>query len=317
MMVSQEMAFVGIDVSKHDFVAAIHGATTSRTYTNDPVGFARLKKHLARLRAPVRIALEPTGGYELDLWIALDEAGFHVRQVCAAHIKAFRDSFGARAKTDRIDATMIAAYLAERPDSGRALPSRNIRRIKALAAKRRQLVHSRKALLCQEKQHTDGDILAMTCEMIELHDIQIKELNILIADLVAADEILCKHRDLLRTFPGVGPVVLTTLLTEMPELGMLKPGQASALAGLAPVTRQSGQWKGKSFVQGGRVHVRSAMFIAARFAAKIDPHFKAFADRLFAKGKPYKLVITAVARKLIEAANIVIKRGEPWESRPA
>ena len=179
----------------------------------------------------------------LDLWIALDEAGFHVRQVCAAHIKAFRDSFGKRAKTDRIDAAIIAAYLADRPDAGRGLPSRNIRRVKALAAKRRQLSHSRKALLCQEKQHTDGDILAMTGEMIELHDAQIKELDIMMADLIGQDEALNKRKALLSAFAGVGPVVLTTLLTEMPELGTLKPGQASALAGLAPVTRQSGQWK--------------------------------------------------------------------------
>lgn len=316
-MIAQETSFVGIDVSKNDFVVNVHGTSACKTYTNDQDGFTQLKGDLSRIKAPVRIALEPTGGYELDLWIALDEAGFHVRQVCAAHIKAFRDSFGKRAKTDRIDAAIIAAYLADRPDAGRGLPSRNIRRVKALAAKRRQLIHSRKALLCQEKQHTDGDILAMTGEMIELHDAQIKELDIMMADLIGQDEALNKRKALLSAFAGIGPVVLTTLLTEMPELGTLKPGQASALAGLAPVTRQSGQWKGKSFVQGGRVHVRSAMFIAARFAAKLDPHFKAFADRLFERGKPYKLVITAVARKLIEAANTVLMRGKPWEIRQA
>jgi transposase len=97
----------------------------------------------------------------------------------------------------------------------------------------------------------------------------------------------------------------------------LAPGQASALAGLAPVTRQSGQWQGKSFVQGGRKEVRGAVYIAACFAARKDPQFRAFADRLFAKGNPYKLVITAVARKLVEAANLVLKRGAEWEIRAA
>lgn len=316
-MIAQETIFVGIDVAKRDVVVNIHGQTTTATFANDDGGAADLIARLRQLQAPLRIALEPTGGCELGLWVALDTAGFHVRQVCAAHIKAFRDAFGQRAKTDRIDAMAIAAYLAARPDAGRVLPAGKLRRIRALAAKRRQVVQSRMALLCQRKQQTDEDVIAMSTAMIELYTAQLKNLDAMIAGLIDGDEALRETRRLLRSFVGFGPVVVSTIMTEMPELGHLAPGQASALAGLAPVTRQSGGWQGKSFVQGGRKEVRGAVYIAARFAARKDPHFRAFADRLFAKGKPYKLVITAVARKLVEAANLVLKRGVEWEIRAA
>lgn len=316
MTVAQEMAFVGIDVAKQEFVVNVYGQTSTTTYANDEVGHAKLIARLGRLNAPLRLAMEPTGGCELGLWIALEEAGFHVRQICAAHIKAFRDSSGRRAKTDRIDAMAIAAYLAAWPDAGRDLPARNLRRIKALSAKRRQTIRSRMALLCQVKQHTDDDIVEMTQTMIDLHNQQIATLDRMIAELIKEDAGLQEKRRLLRSFVGFGPVVIATVVTEMPELGLLEPGQAGALAGLAPVTRQSGQWQGKSFVQGGRANVRGALYIAARFAAEKDPFFRDFAGRLFAKGKPYKVVITAVARKLIEAANLVLKRGAVWENTP-
>ena len=143
MQVAQEAVFVGIDVAKYDFVVNICGSDRTRTYANDSAGIAALTGDLSRFAAPVRIAMEPTGGCELALWIALEDAGFHVRQVCAAHIKAFRDSLGRRAKTDRIDAMAIAAYLKARPEAGRVLPARKLRRIKALAAKRQQLAHAR------------------------------------------------------------------------------------------------------------------------------------------------------------------------------
>lgn len=311
--VTQETAYVGIDVAKRDFVVNIHGQARIMTYANDTTGAAELIATLKQIDAPVRIAMEPTGGCELALWICLEEAGFYVRQICAAHIKSFRDSLGQRAKTDIIDAKMIAAFLAARPEVGRSLPAKNLRRIKALATKRRQVVASRMALLCQVKQHTDDDIVAMTKAMIGLHSEQIDTLDKMIAELISTDETFAEKKRLLRSFVGFGPVVTATVLAEMPELGTLAPGQASALAGLAPVTRQSGQWQGKSFVQGGRAIVRSALYTAARFAVRTDPHFETFFDRLIAKGKPYKVAITAVARKLLEAANIVLKRRSEWK----
>ena len=199
MQVAQEAVFVGIDVAKYDFVVNICGSDRTRTYANDSAGIAALTGDLSRFAAPVRIAMEPTGGCELALWIALEDAGFHVRQVCAAHIKAFRDSLGRRAKTDRIDAMAIAAYLKARPEAGRVLPARKLRRIKALAAKRQQLAHARTALLCQQKQCTDDEIASMTAAMINLHDEQISALNAMIAALIEDDEALRERKRLLRS----------------------------------------------------------------------------------------------------------------------
>lgn len=313
MTIAQEFIFVGIDVSKNDFVVHIDDDDSVCAFANTEKGYADLIARLAPRKKNIRIALEPTGGYEWPLWRALAEAGFHVRQICAAHIKAFRDSRGRRAKTDRIDAMAISSYLAANPDAGRALPSEIIQKIKTLAAKRRQLVDMRKALLCQQKQHTDKDVLSLDAKLMNMLDRQIKTLDQNIRKRLNSDDTMRERAELLSSFIGVGPVVATTLIAEMPELGALDGGAAASLAGLAPVTRESGQFKGKSFIRGGRENVRSMLYLAAQFATRKDPFFKTFADRLKAKGKPYKVIITAVARKLIEAINLVLKRRTKWE----
>lgn len=312
MEIAYQTRFVGIDVGKFELVACCRGEGRPSSFANTPEGIGKLIAWLAGLAGPKRIGLEATGGYETAVWEALHTAGHHVRQLPGARIHAFARMRGTLAKTDGIDAATIAAFLAGDPDAGRALPTENIRRVKALSAKRRQLIEVRKALLCQMKQAREADILALDEAHLDLIDRQIAALNGQIETLMDSDETLDTRRRLLRSIPGIGPVAAATLIAEMPELGGLDAKQAASLAGLAPFARDSGAREGKRFIRGGRATVRNVLYMAALAAARACPEMKAFADRLRAKGKPHKQVITAVARKLITRANAVLKRQSPW-----
>jgi transposase len=315
MMVSQTVAFVGIDVGKFECVAAVHGRVGRLVFAPTAVGIAGFLGQLRDLGCPVRIGLEATGGYEAPLWEALAEAGCAVRQLPPARVHAFARSRGRLAKTDGCDAATIAPFLADQPEAGRGLPEANIRQIKALTTKRRQLTEMRAALLCQMQQARDPGIQALDTAHLAFLDGQIADLLDRIETLITRDSDLSEKRSLLRSIPGIGPVVCSTLLADMPELGTLPPKAAAALAGLAPYNRDSGTKSGKRFIRGGRTDTRTALYMAALAARRFNPDLKAFADRLKAKGKPAKQVIIAVARKLIELANAILARKTKWLPR--
>jgi transposase len=222
------------------------------------------------------------------------------------------DMVALRTQTDGIDAATIAAFLAAHPGAGRTLPAKNIRRIKALSAKRRQLLEMRKALLCQMKQAREPGIIALDEAHLDLVNRQVATLNARIDGLLQADQTLQARRDLLRSIPSIGPVAAATLIADMPELGNLDAKQAASLAGLAPFAPDSGTRQGKRFIRGGRMTVRNVLYMAAMACARCCPDMQAFAQRLRDKGKPHKQVITAVARKLILRANAVLKRQSAW-----
>ena len=256
------------------------------------------------------------GGQEWRLWSALDAAGIATRQLPPAQIKAFAASRGTRAKTDRIDAELIARFMAFRPDAGRTLPHQKIRLLRALVSKRGQLVETRKRLLAQIKAHVklgSADIFeAMNAELKDLLDRQIAGLDAQIEQTVTLDEELATTADILRSVPGIGPVASTMLIAEMSELGQITGEQAAALTGLAPIAHDSGAMRGKRAIGGGRRMLRHVMFQAALVASHHNPILKTFADRLRAAGKPHKVVITAVARKLVTIVNALIKSGQKW-----
>ena len=317
MSLSRKMTFVGVDVGKFECVAAVHGQPDARTFANTPEGRREVLSFLAGLPSEIRIGLEATGGYEAPLWEALHAAGHHVRQLASAQVHAFAKMRGTLAKTDRIDAACIAAFLACRPDAGRALPAENIRKLKALSAKRRQLLEARKALACQMQQSRDADVLALDEVHLDLVNRQIRTLEERMGALIDDDPDLADRARLIRSIPGMGPVAAVTLLGDMPELGSLCGKAAAALAGLAPFNRDSGARTGKRFIRGGRACVRNVLYMAAMSAARFNPDMKRFAERLRAAGKPHKQIMTAVARKLVELANVVLKRRTPWQNRNA
>lgn len=311
----EAVSFVGVDVGKYTCVAACHGRTGVFGFAPDGAGIGDFLGYLCDLPGTVRVGLEASGGYEAALWEALEAAGVPVRQLAPASVHAYAKSVGRRAKTDACDAATIAAYMAANPLAGRRIPPANIRQIKALTVRRRQAVEARKALSCQMRQARHDLVAALDEELLALVDSQIATLEKAIDRVIAADANLAEKRRLLRSIPGIGEVSAFTLLADMPELGGLPAGAAASLAGLAPFARDSGTLSGPRFIQGGRNTVRDVLYMAAvRASSLVDGH-KSFADRLRARNKPGKQIVVAVARKLVEAANLVLARQSEWKSR--
>jgi transposase len=281
---------------------------------NTPAGHAVVVA-LARDRDAI-VCFESTGGQEWQLWAALEVEGVTARQVPPAQVKAFTQSCGTRAKTDRIDAELIARFFAFRPEAGRSLPAEKLRLLRALTSKRAQLVEMRKRLLAQIRAHQKLGTAAMfedvDTELKQRIDSLIKELEDRISQAIASDERLSETAGVLRSIPGIGPVASTMLIAEMPEIGTITGEQAAALTGLAPVAHDSGTLRGKRAIAGGRRALRHVMFQAALVAAHHNPSLRSFADRLRKAGKPHKVIITAVARKLVTIANALCKNRQKW-----
>lgn len=286
---------------------------------NTPEGHAAVAD-LARDRAAL-VCFESTGGQEWQLWALLEAEGVSARQVPPAQVKAFAQSRGTRAKTDRIDAELIARFFAFRPEAGRSLPAEKLRLLRALTSKRTQLVEMRKRLLAQIRAHqklgTAGMFDDIDTELKQRLDGLIKDLEDRITRAIASDDHLSQMATVLRSIPGIGPVASAMLIAEMPELGHITGAQAAALTGLAPIAHESGTMRGKRAIGGGRRLLRHVMFQAALVASHHNPILKTFADRLRAAGKPHKVVITAIARKLVTVANALCKTRQKWKPHPA
>lgn len=300
----------GIDVGKRRLDVAVHGSEALSATTNDAAGFSELIDWL-RAREVGRVGLEASGGYERGVRAALEGAGFEVLVHQPLEVKRFGQFKRQRIKNDQRDAQLIAAATAQ-ADTVRA--AQDVR-----------LVDLAQRLTAYE--HVTDQIVAMKTflEGVDLADIaeligeQIKVLSRLKADLAAdilarikAEPDLAARYQLLLSLPGIGPIVAITLIVRMPELGSMKRGQPASLLGSAPFDRDSGQWNGKRFISGGRGRPRRMMYLAALQARRCSPTFKVFSERLLTRGKPAKVTIVAVMRKLIEAANLVLQRGQPW-----
>jgi len=310
---------IGIDVSRDWLDIHCLPDCHRKRLPNIAEGHTRLAE-IARDRQAL-VCFEATGGQEWRLWAALDAAGVVTRQLPPAQIKAFAASRGTRAKTDRIDAELIARFMVFRPEAGRCLPQKKLRILRALTSKRGQLVETRKRLLAQIKAHGKlgtADLFAnMDDEFKELLERQITELESQIEQAVETDATLAETVNILRSIPGIGPVASTMLIAEMPELGQISGEQAAALTGLAPIARDSGTLRGKRAIGGGRRSLRHVLFQAALVASHHNPVLKTFADRLRKAGKPHKVIITAVARKLVTIANALCKSRQNWASHAA
>jgi transposase len=303
---------IGIDVSKDRLDVHVLPSGLVFAVARDGKGISELSARLQDL-APDIVGLEATGGFETVVAAGLGSAGLPVVVVNPAQVRAFARALGKRAKTDPIDAAVIAAFLdATRPEV-RPLPDEETRRLADLVARRRQIVEMMTAERQREKRASAKTRKSIARLLRALE----KELSVLdhdIDDAVRGSPAWREKEDLLKSVPGVGDVTARTMLAELPELGRLDRRQIAALAGLAPWTRQSGQWRGRSFIGGGRPTVRSSLFIAAMVAAKHNPMLKLFHQRLINAGKPKKVAIVAVARKLLTILNAIVRDGKPWQT---
>ena len=310
---------IGMDVSRDWLDLHCLPAGHRCRVRNDPEGHA-VVADLARDRDAV-VCFESTGGQEWQLRALLEAEAVAARQVPPAQVKAFAQSRGTRARTDRIDAALIARFFAFRPAAGRSLPAEKIRLLRALTSKRAQLAEMRKRLLAQIRAHQKLGTAAMfehvDTEPKQRSDSLIRELEDRITRAIASDDCLSQTAIVLRSIPGIGPVASTMLIAEMSQIGTITGEEAAALTGLAPVAHDSGTLRGKRAIAGGRQNLRHVMFQAALVAAHHDPHLKSFADRLRKAGKPHKAIITAVARKRVTIANAVCRSRQKWTAATA
>jgi transposase len=307
---SEQAHCSGIDVAKDWLdVASTAGETVTR-FTNAPAGIAAL---VAALTAPPPqlIVLEATGGHETAVTAALAAAGLAVAVVNPRQVRDFARASGQRAKSDALDARVLAQFAARMQPPVRPLPDATTQELAALLARRRQLLEMRTAernrrprLAPRLRPRLDEHLVWLSTQIAELD----RELD----QTLRASPVWQAKEDLLRSIPGIGPVVARTLLAALPELGTLTPEQAAALAGVAPLNQDSGQRRGPRRIAGGRASVRAALYMAVVTAIRVNPPIRAFYARLTAGDKPVKVALTACMRKLLTMANAVLRDAVPW-----
>ena len=304
--------FVGIDVSRKCLDVHILPSGEAFQVSRDAEGIERLVQRLKQC-APAIIAIEATGGFEAVVAASLAAAKLPVVVVNPAQVRAFARALGKRAKTDPIDAAVTARFAQATRPAVRPLPDAQTVALADLVARRRQIVQMLVAEQ-QRRNRTADPRLARSCErLITALARELADLDAGIADAVRQTPAWRERDDLLRSTPSVGPVLARTLIADLPELGQLTRRQITALAGLAPWTRQSGQWRGKSFIGGGRATVRGALFMAALVATRHNAPLKAFYQRLLAAGKAKLAALTAVARKLLTILNAMVRDNARWD----
>ena len=304
----------GVDVGKKHLDAAVHGLEDAVRVANTEAGISELIAWL-KAREVGRVGFEASGGYERRLRSSLDLVGLEVVVHQPMEVRRFAQLKRWRAKNDRQDARLIAAATAQVD----AVKAAQDPRLAELAERLTVYEHvtdqvaTMKTFL--ESVALEDQLALLRAQIRTLEEVKAK----LAADLlrrIKAEPDLLTRLGLLLSLPGVGPLVAAALVIRMPELGAMRRGQAASLLGVAPFDRDSGQWKGQRFIGGGRSRPRRLVYLAALAACRCSPTFKAFANRLLEHGKPKKLVLVAVMRKLIEAANLVLSRQQPWLPSP-
>jgi len=308
---TQAGGFVGIDVAKAELEVVVRPSGARWTVTNNASGLAQLQERL-QAAAPSLIVLEATGGYEVAVVAALATAALPVVVLNARQVRDFARATGRLAKTDAIDAGVLA-HVAEvvRPPV-RPLPDAMTQDLQAWLTRRRQLVDM---LLAEEQRRSRAPraIQRQIDQHVRWLRAQLGAVEKDVAQTLRESPVWREKEDLLRSVPGVGPILTTTLLGDVPELGQLNRKQIAALIGVAPLNRDSGTYRGRRAVWGGRARVRATLYMATLTAARYNPLIRAFYERLVAAGKPKKVALTACMRKLLTILNAMIARRTAWK----
>ena len=308
---------VGIDVAKAELVVASGSTGAVVTHANDEGGLRALVQHLVPL-APELVVLEATGGYELLCVAALTAAQLPVVVVNPRQVRDFAKATGQLAKTDRIDARMLALFGERVRPPVRALPDEKTRELEAVLTRRRQLLEMRQAernRLVQLVGHGQRPVKQSLKKHIAYLDRELAMTDTELERMIHESPVWRERDDLLQSVPGIGPVVARTLLAELPELGQLNRRAIAKLVGVAPLNRDSGTWRGKRAIYSGRASVRTAMYMAALVAAWRNPVLKAFYQRLLARGKAKKVALVACMRKMLTILNHMVRTGQRWNAQ--
>jgi transposase len=307
---------VGIDVAKDRLDVCVRPSGESFVVARSGAGIEDLVERLQKL-APRIVAIEATGGFETVVAAGLAAAALPTVVVNPAQVRAFAQALGKRAKTDPIDAAVIAHFVEATKAEPRSLPDEMTRLLADLVGRRRQIVEMMAAEGQRERRMTDKRLRKSILRLRKALEKELAEIDGEIDDHMRGSPVWAAKQDLLASVPGIGPVIARTLIAKLPELGLLDRRKVAALVGLAPWTRQSGQWRGKSFIGGGRKSVRNALFMAAMVAARHNPVLKRFRDKLVVAGKPKLVALIAVARKLLTILNAILRDQRPWQPQNA
>lgn len=308
-----EGVYVGIDVCKERLDVHILPQGESFAVTYDSTGLYRLCERLQAL-APELVGLEATGGLERLAAAVLGGCGLQVVIVNPAQVRHYAAALGERAKTDPIDAAVIARFCQAVKPPFRPLPDALSRHLNELIARRRQIIEVLVAEQLRMRHLTVKSLISGAKRIIAALNRELHGLDGEIDTVVRGSPMWREKDDLLKSVPGIGSKTSRTLIAELPELGTCGRKQIAALAGLAPFTRTSGKWKGKSFIAGGRAPIRAALFMATLSAIRHNPAIKHFYQRLVTAGKPKMKAIIAAAHKLLLILNAVLRTKTPWQS---
>jgi transposase len=303
--------WVGIDVSKATLDVYLRPMGKALKITNDEEGIADLVKQLKTVEINL-IVLEATGGLETEVIIQLQTALLPVAMINPRQGRDFAKATGRLAKTDAIDAQILAHFGEAMKPAVLEIESESARQLNELVSRRRQLVEMRTA----EKNRSSrarGKALGNIQAHLEYRERTIEELNQEIEQLTQHEQSWVNKINLVKTVPGIGPVISITLVADLPELGQLTAKQISRLVGVAPINHDSGQHQGKRRISGGRAHIRAVLYMGAVVAMRHNPIIKDFYDRLVERGKSKKLALTACVRKMLIILNAMVRANQPWK----
>lgn len=304
--------FMGIDVSKLQLDVHAHVAGASFSVDNSEAGLEQLIERL-KVGPPELVVMEASGGYERLCTALLSQAGFAVAVVNARQVRAFAIALNVLAKTDRVDARVLAHFAAAIRPAARPLPDEQLEILDELMGRRRQLI----GMLVMEKnrlaQARDRRVRRDIKTLIAILEKRIRGCDGELQQLIQASPVWRAQEDLLRSFNGIGPVSARTLLIELPELGTLSRKKIAALVGLAPIAHDSGKHRGRRSIRGGRGQVRSALYMAAVAAIRANACIRAFYQRLREAGKPGKVALTACMRKMLTILNAMVRNQTRWQ----
>jgi transposase len=304
--------FIGVDVSKDTLDVAVRPTGEEMSFANTEDGVSAMRDFIQSF-SPRLIVLEATGGWEAVGVSVLAAKGLPVVVVNPRQVRNFAKAMGLLAKTDKIDARTIARFAEAVKPEVRPLKGEEAQRLEAFLARRRQLLQmstAEKNRLVLASRWTKKDIQAH----IEWLDKELDKVNRELQKLIRKSPLWRERDEILQSVKGVGPTLSVTLLSDLPELGTLNRKKIAALVGIAPLNRDSGKYRGRRAIWGGRSQVRIVLYMAARAAIRFNPVIRAFAERLKKAGKPYKVVVTACMRKLLTILNAMVKNGTRWQA---
>lgn len=306
----------GVDISKDALDICLYPSGETSRFVNDAKGHRALIRWLAG-RPIARVVYEATGPYHRGFERRLAMAGLAMAKVNPRQARRFAEVTGKLAKTDRCDAAMLARFGALLEPATRPVVSQTLDDMKELQCARQALVKDRTAALNRHKTVRSALLKRHVAQRLRQIESQLAAIDAALKALVEADAELAARFAILASIPGVGETTAIAVLVEMPELGSLDQRQAASLAGLAPVARDSGLWRGKRSIRGGRASLRRALYMPALVATRFNPDLKRKYNALVAAGKPAKVAITAIMRKLLLLANALLRDGRTWSPKPS